>query len=252
MSHQDPTIERYGFTAVPRDPDVLFKDHPTASGPHPRQDPFELADFPIPETPLAKAVHEFVQKELDPPTVAHSHRVFFFGLALVRTHFPTWRLDAETYYLTSLLHDLGLAARFLSSTKLSFEFRGAIVARDAVLQLGGDGDVADAACEAIVRHQDVFVKGGNITTLGQVLQLATILDNVGTLTSLLHPSFISAVTTAYPRKGWGEHFARAIETELALKPWCHSTTFEVPGWREGMPSRFAGLVRGNEAMRAYE
>lgn len=61
MSYQDPNVERYGFTPVPRDPDVLFKDHPTASGPNPKQDHFKLEDFPIPDTPLAKSVHEFVK-----------------------------------------------------------------------------------------------------------------------------------------------------------------------------------------------
>jgi cyanamide hydratase len=54
---------------------------------------------------------------------------------------------------------------------MSFEFKGAIVARDLILQLGAGGgeegkslprgleDQADSVCEAIVRHQDIFVKG---------------------------------------------------------------------------------------------
>lgn len=29
--------------------------------------------------------------------------------------------------------------------------------------------------KAVIRHQDIFVKGGNITTIGQIIQLATIL-----------------------------------------------------------------------------
>ena len=30
-------IEKYGYTSVPRDPDVLLADHPTAGGPAPQQ-----------------------------------------------------------------------------------------------------------------------------------------------------------------------------------------------------------------------
>ena len=42
---------------------------------------------------------------------------------------------------------------------MSFEFKGAIVARDLILQLKGQEDQADSICDAIIRHQDIFVKG---------------------------------------------------------------------------------------------
>lgn len=80
---------------------------------------------------------------------------------------------------------------------MSFEFKGAIVARDFILQNGGEEDLADAVCEvsamafddhfflkglcslarwqAVIRHQDVLVKGGNITMVGQLIQLATLI-----------------------------------------------------------------------------
>lgn len=68
-------------------------------------------------------------------------------------------MSRKTYYLACLLHDIGTAERFLATTKLSFEFKGAIVARDLILNLGGVEDQADSVCDAIVRHQDIFVKG---------------------------------------------------------------------------------------------
>ncbi|TRM62991.1 hypothetical protein BD626DRAFT_537339 [Schizophyllum amplum] len=247
----DP-ITFYGFTAVPRDPEVLFKDHPTASGDNPKQDLFTAAEFPAPQFALVDAVEAFVKKELDQNTYNHSRRVYIYGLALTRTHFPTWSFDSTTYYITCLLHDIGTAARFLSTTKLSFEFAGAIVARDTLLLSGAPVDQADSVCDAIIRHQDIFVKGGNITTIGQVLQLATILDNVGLRAKLIHPQLIESATTAFPRNGWSEHFAHTIETELALKPWCHTSTFEIAGWKEGVPSNFARDVRGNEVMNAFD
>lgn len=71
------------------------------------------------------------------------------------------RLLRQTYYLACLLHDIGTAERFLSTTKLSFEFKGAIVARDLILSVGGQEreDQADSVCDAIIRHQDIFVNG---------------------------------------------------------------------------------------------
>ncbi len=83
----------------------------------------------------------------------------YTGTGLVKTHYPDWSYDNETYFLACLLHDIGTAERFLSSTKISFEFKGAIVARDLILSLGAPEDQADSVCDAIIRHQDIFVKG---------------------------------------------------------------------------------------------
>ena len=77
----------------------------------------------------------------------------------MKTHFSQWTYDSETYYLACLLHDIGTADAFLATTKMSFEFKGAIVARDLILEHGGPEDQADSVCEVIVRHQDIFVKG---------------------------------------------------------------------------------------------
>jgi len=248
----DPNVTFYGFTPVPRNPDVLFADHPTASGDNPKQDLFVASDFPWPDSPLVREVKAFVKKDLDEQTFNHSHRVYIYGVAITKTHFPTWSYDLETYYLSCLLHDIGTAEKFLATTKMSFEFKGAIVARDLILQLGGIEDQADSVCEAIVRHQDIFVTGGNITMIGQALQLSTILDNVGTRANLIHPKLIETTTTAFPRKGWSEHFAGVIEKELSLKPWCHTTTFEKPNWSKVIQSNFAADVRADDVMRPFD
>ncbi|KAG5717651.1 DNA damage-inducible protein 3 [Termitomyces sp. T112] len=225
--------------------------HPTANGDHPKQDDYTVTDFPLPDSKIVREVRDFVQNELSSQTYNHSHRVYVYGVALVKSHFPSWSYDLETYYLACLLHDIGTAERFLAATKLSFEFKGAIVARDLILNVGGVEDQADSVCDAIIRHQDIFVKGGNITMIGQILQLATILDNVGIRANLLHPALIRTTCAAYPRNGWSECFAQTIERELALKPWCHTSSFEVPNWKEGITSKFASDVRGNDVMRPY-
>ena len=58
---EDKAIEFYGFSPVARDPDVLFKDHPTASGSTPKQDPFQFADIPLPDSQLVQTVKAFVK-----------------------------------------------------------------------------------------------------------------------------------------------------------------------------------------------
>ncbi|KAH0579990.1 hypothetical protein H2248_002809 [Termitomyces sp. 'cryptogamus'] len=161
----DPNVAFYGFTPVPRDPDVLFDSHPTANSDHPKQDDYTVTDFPLPDSKIVREVRDFVQNELSSQTYNHSHRVYVYGVALVKSHFPSWSYDLETYYLACLLHDIGTAERFLAATKLSFEFKGAIVARDLILNVGGVEDQADSVCDAIIRHQDIFVKGYIPTSL---------------------------------------------------------------------------------------
>ena len=64
MANISDKVAFYGFTPVPRDPDVLFKDHPTASGPNPKQDDVEFKDFPLPDSPLVQNVKAFVKVRL--------------------------------------------------------------------------------------------------------------------------------------------------------------------------------------------
>lgn len=156
--------ERYGFTAVPRDPDVLFLHHSTAGGSNPTQASYKLSEIPFPDSELVRQCKAFVAKELNVPTFNHSHRVFIYGkciscydmypmtccsigTALAHTHFPDWKYDDEVYYLSCLFHDIGTADRYLATTKMSFEFKGAIVAREFIMEHGGNEDLADAVCE---------------------------------------------------------------------------------------------------------
>lgn len=57
----DRNVEFYGFTPVPRDPEVLFQGHLTASGPNPKQDLFVVTDFPLPVSPVVREVEAFVE-----------------------------------------------------------------------------------------------------------------------------------------------------------------------------------------------
>jgi cyanamide hydratase len=77
-------------------------------------------------------------------------------------------------------------------------------------------------------------------------------DSLFRRAELIHLKLIETVTAAYPRNGWSECFARTIEKELALKPWCHTSTFEIPNWKEGVKSNFAADVRGNDVMEPFD
>lgn len=89
-------------------------------------------------------------------------------------------------------------------------------------QLGGPQSQAEAVAEAIFRHQDLG-ETGTITFLGQLIQLATIYDNMGGNPELVHPETKVDVVKAFPRLGWSQCFASTIREENGLKPWAHTT-----------------------------
>ena len=112
--------------------------------------------------------------------------------------------------------------------------------------------------QAIIRHQDIGEKG-KITTLGQLIQLATIFgestlcrtrdttfrscmvatmltskDNMGGHADFVHKGTIEDVTTHFPRQKWSSCFAATIREENGLKPWAHTTALGDDEFPEGV------------------
>ncbi|KAI7279510.1 hypothetical protein KC345_g5326 [Hortaea werneckii] len=169
-------------------------------------------------------------------------RVFCYGRAITLQHFPKWSYDPETLFLTALLHDIGTTDANLSSTQLSFEFKGALIALDLLASLDSELSQREAVCESIIRHQDLG-DTGNITTLTAVIHFATVLDNVGLYAEeLVHPDTIKNVTAAFPRNGWTGCFAGVVRRECETKPWANTTRIQ----------GFAEMVEGNGVMAPYD
>lgn len=207
-------MSQYGFVKVPRD---VSKAVPS---PNP---PTVQAVAPIPSGPTAQAILKYATEELPPKVLNHSLRVYLYSMAIIKDQFPAWDLDSEVVFTTSLLHDIGTTAKNMAATQMSFEFYGGLLARDLVLkQTGNNLSYAEAVSEAIIRHQDLG-ETGFITSLGLILQISTILDNVGLHTHLAHPQTIAAINREYSRQGWLGCFADAIAAENSTKPWGHTS-----------------------------
>ena len=178
------------------------------------------------------------------PYSHHPNYIIPLGQAILHTQFPNWHVSPETYLLACLLHDIGTTPENLKSTLLSFEFHGGILALDLLYtRLHAPQPQAEAVVEAIIRHQDIGTTG-TITTLGQILQLATIFDNMGGHEELVHQKTIESVVQAYPRKGWSGCFSATIRNENRLKPWAHTSALGEDEFPDG--------VLGNKLMEPYD
>ncbi|MCJ1289114.1 hypothetical protein MMC34_000646 [Xylographa carneopallida] len=239
-SDREAGILEHGFTAVPRDVDgKLLKGAKNV------KDPVSLStkDIEFPAEPLVQKVQDYARAHLNEQTFHHSMRVYYYGRVILRTQFPHWTVSPSTYALACLLHDIGTTAPNLRATLLSFEFHGAFVASSLLASLAAPQAQNDAVVEAIIRHQDIGT-AGTITTLGQVLQLATIFDNMGGHAGLVHAETIKDVVAKWPRNGWSKCFAQTIRTENTLKPWAHTTALGEEDFPEG--------VLGNKLMEPYD
>ena len=165
--------------------------------------------------------------------------------AILEQQFPELAksLSRSTLALAALLHDLGTTPDNLRATQLSFEFHGGFLALDLISQhLRAPQSQAEAVAEAIIRHQDLG-STGTITFLGQLIQLATVYDNMGDNPELVHSDTKVDVNMAFSRLGWSKCFSATIREEVGLKPWAHTTHLE---------EDFPRGVENNKLMAEFE
>ncbi|SCU84044.1 LANO_0C00210g1_1 [Lachancea nothofagi CBS 11611] len=215
-------MSQYGFIKVPRNIEVATAN---CKPPTPQQ----LTSLPT--SPLARFILDYATEELPSRVFYHSLRVFQYSASIINDHFSNWNLDFEVLFITCLLHDIGTTKKNMLATKMSFEFFGGLISRDLILdRTGGDNDYADAVSEAIIRHQ-MLGETGFITSLGLVLQIATLVDNIGRSTHLVHVDTLNAINLKYPREGWSSCFAKVIDKENAEKPWGNTSALGVEHFR---------------------
>ena len=217
----------YGLTAVPASASAL---EPTNSKPS----PVSASSLNPPSSAVAQRIQSHIKSRLPEQTYNHSMRVYSYGLAIARQCFPEWgvtegsRLE-ETWFLTAMLHDIGTTPDVIGSTRLSYEFWAGVHALEVLQQ--GDGvserDQAESVCEAVIRHQDVQDKGF-VTLVTQMIQLGTLLDNVGAPqpAKWVHSQTIESVNQRWPREGWSGCFAGTVTDEKRLKPYAMVTRIE--------------------------
>lgn len=251
-----------GWTGVPADAGAIFVDQISK----PEHLSIEEVKFPGEELVVAKTA-EYAKGVLDPETFNHSMRVYYYGMfndivilsvlglmnyagmIITKQRFPKQAavLNPVTWALACLLHDLGTAKENLTATRMSFDIYGGIKALQVLKDLGASVDQAEAAAEAIIRHEDMGVDG-TITYIGQLIQLATTYDNTGIhphvkhFEDLIHPSTRAQINDAHPRLKWCSFFSSIIQKEESIKPWCHSTHLV----------NFADEIKSNTLMKQWE
>ncbi|OBI37954.1 diguanylate cyclase [Mycobacterium sp. E1386] len=177
-----------------------------------------IAGIVIPDTAVVRDATDFIRGAEDDVLFHHSRRVFLFGalhgrrLGLVP--------DPELLYVGAMFHDLGLTARYGSSSQ-RFEMDGADAARDFLLERGVEKSEADKVWLGIALHSTPEVPA-RLCPETALLAAGVKTDVVGVGRDDLAPDAVDAVIAAHPRPDFKNRILAAFNDGMKHRP---DTTF---------------------------
>ena len=173
-----------------------------------------IAGIAIPDTALVREATEFIRSAEDDVLFHHSRRAYLFG-ALHGSRLGL-QPDLELLYVAAMFHDLGLTARYGTSTQ-RFEIDGADAARDFLVERGVDKADAAKVWLGIALHTTPEVPGRLDPEIGLLIAgVAT--DVVGAGREALSPDAVDAVTAAHPRPDFKNRILVAFNDGMKHRP----------------------------------
>ena len=168
----------------------------------------------FPQSPAAVAALSVSNRFYSPALLNHCVRSYLWGAKYAAAHSITF--DDELYYVSAMLHDIGLTIPFDSHT-LPFEEAGGDLAWVFGVAAGWSADRAARALEIIVLHMRDDV-AATVDPESHLLQVATSWDVVGRRPEEFPPEARTEILARYPRRGFRTEFTACFEDQAQRKP----------------------------------
>jgi len=168
----------------------------------------------FPQTPAATAALSAATRFYSPALLNHCVRSYFWGATYAAAHGIAF--DDELFYVSAMLHDIGLTDPF-DSHRIAFEEAGGDLAWVFGVAAGWPADRAARAMEIIVLHMRDDVSAA-ADAESHMLQVATGWDVVGRRPEEFSAEARAEILARYPRQGFGSEFAACFEDQAARKP----------------------------------
>jgi hypothetical protein len=168
----------------------------------------------FPQTPAAAAALSVATRFYSPALLNHCVRSYLWGTTYASAHGISF--DDELYYVSALLHDIGLTDPF-DSHRVPFEEAGGNLAWVFGVAAGWPTDRAARAMEIIVLHMRDDVPFA-VDPESHLLQVATSWDVVGLRPEEFPAETRAEVVARYPRAGFGTEFLACFEDQARRKP----------------------------------
>ncbi|MBB6550496.1 cyanamide hydratase [Nonomuraea rubra] len=168
----------------------------------------------FPETPAAAAALSVATRFYSPALLNHCVRSYLWGTVYAAAHGIAF--DDELYYVSALLHDLGLTEAF-DSHRLPFEEAGGQLAWVFGVAAGWPVERAARVTEIITLHMRDDVSAATDPE-SHLLQVASSWEVVGRHPEEFPPDARTELLARYPRLGFGAEFLACFEDQTRRKP----------------------------------
>ncbi|MDJ0343087.1 metal-dependent phosphohydrolase [Streptomyces sp. H10-C2] len=169
---------------------------------------------PFPDSPLARAANELLLAVSPPALVAHCHRTYRFGAALLTERGRAF--DAEALFIASALHDLGLTDAY-NHPRTPFELHGARLAEEHLLAGGARPETVALVRDAITLHLEPETADDPRPEVAAV-HLGAAADVIGARLDQLPPGLLAAVLEIHPRQHFTSYLIEVMARQAATKP----------------------------------
>ena len=149
----------------------------------------------------------------EPHVAAHSERSFQFAGLVARAEGV--ELDVEVLYIGTLLHDVGLAARFAGPDR--FEMRGANAARSMLLEADMDTARAENVWDVIALHASTAI-ATHKSPETRIANRGISIDVRGAGAERLPPAAVRKVLDTWPRHLFPSTFEATLIDEVRANP----------------------------------
>jgi HD superfamily phosphodiesterase len=168
----------------------------------------------FPQTPAASAALAVAERFYSPALRNHCLRSYLWGTTYAAAHGISY--DDELYYVSALLHDIGLTEPF-DSHRLPFEEAGGDLAWVFGVAAGWPAARAARAQEVIVLHMRADVPAA-VDAESHLLQVATSWDVAGQRPEEFPPAARAEILDRCPRLDFGAQFLACFADQAARKP----------------------------------
>jgi hypothetical protein len=177
--------------------------------------PQELDPLALPQTSLAREVHELVVRSENAALANHSIRSYLFArlVAIQRGFVEGREYDPELLFSACALHDIGLAAK--ADRGQRFEVDGADVAAELLARRGVPTAKVDLVWQAIALSTSpgIAERRGAIPAL----TLAGVAADFGSNSEFISNATAAAIHRAYPRLSIGRALADAVVAQAGTR-----------------------------------
>jgi len=166
-----------------------------------------------PDTEPARQARDLVHDCCPPHVAAHCERSFQFAALLAQV--DDIDVDLEVVYIGTVLHDLGLSARFDGPER--FEMRGANVVRTMLLEGGMERARAENVWDVIALHASTAI-AAHKSVETRIANRGISIDVRGAGAEQLPAEAIRAVLDRWPRAEFPAEFSRTMIDEVRSNP----------------------------------